>query len=104
MEGFLTAADGAWLYVACANTNAVWVIDTKAGKGVALATVVTTHQHWDHHRALAISRAPIGRRLHRGAPHYVRRGLYVRMLGVLLQQLGFLRFLQELQQQLLIDQ
>mgnify|MGYP006280152087 CR=1 FL=1 len=29
------SADGAWLYVACANTNAVWVIDTKAGKGVA---------------------------------------------------------------------
>ena len=29
------SADGAWLYVACANTNAVWVIDTKAGKAVA---------------------------------------------------------------------
>ncbi len=27
--------DGGWLYVACANTNAVWVIDANAGKAVA---------------------------------------------------------------------
>ena len=44
----------------------------------------------DHHRALAVNRTPIGRRLHRRAPHHVGRGLYVRIRGVLLQQLCFL--------------
>jgi YVTN family beta-propeller protein len=29
------SADGAWLYVACANTNSVWVIDTKTNAAVA---------------------------------------------------------------------
>lgn len=29
------SADGNWLYVACANTNAVWVIDVNAKKAVA---------------------------------------------------------------------
>ena len=34
-NAMVQSSDGAWLYVACANTNSVWVIDAKAGKAVA---------------------------------------------------------------------